>query len=288
MAEHCPEARRESRYAPKVPTSGRSVSSRQHPLVARFREAARRPGEAVLLDGVHLVAEAIAAGLTVDVTAFDRDALARPEIARLADMRGIGEVVIVTESVLDAMSPTRTPMGVVALARRPHHDPGGVMSGDPPLIVVAVDVQDPGNLGALLRAAEAGGATAVVATMGSADAFGWKALRGSMGSAFRLPIVRVRDAFEALATVRGASGLRVAATVPIDGVLMSHADLTGPLAILVGAEGSGLPDDVVAAADLRVSIPMAPRVESLNVAVATALLVYEAGRQRAIESTKAV
>ncbi len=287
-AKHSPGVMPESRYAANVPSTGRSVSSRQHPLVGRFREAARRPGETMLLDGAHLVAEAIAAGLTVDVTAIDRDALARPEVARLADMRGIGEVIIVTESVLDAMSPTRTPMGVVALARRPRHNPAGAISGDPPLIVVAVDVQDPGNLGALVRAAEAGGATAVVATIGSADAFGWKALRGSMGSAFRLPIVRVRDAFEALAAVRGASGLRVAATVPIDGVPMSHADLTGPLAILVGAEGAGLPDDVVAAADLRVSIPMAPGVESLNVAVATALLVYEAGRQRALQRSKAL
>jgi TrmH family RNA methyltransferase len=99
-----------------------------------------------------------------------------------------------------------------------------------------------------------------------------------------LPIVRVRDAAEALSTVRSVAGLRVAATVLVDGVPMNEADLTGPLALVVGAEGSGLPEDFIAAADLQVSIPMAPRVESLNVAVATALLVYEARRQRSLDT----
>jgi TrmH family RNA methyltransferase len=101
-----------------------------------------------------------------------------------------------------------------------------------------------------------------------------------MGSAFRLPIARVADAGEAIALVRRVSGLRIAATVATQGVVMGQADLTGALALVVGSEGVGLPDEVVAAADLSVTIPMAPHVESLNVAVATALLVYEARRQR--------
>jgi TrmH family RNA methyltransferase len=154
------------------------------------------------------------------------------------------------------------------------------IAGERPMVVVAVDVQDPGNVGALVRSAEAGGATGVVATSGSADPFGWKALRGAMGSAFRLPIARVADAGEAIALVRRVAGLRIAATVATQGVVMGQADLTGALALVVGSEGAGLPDEVVAAADLKVTIPMTPRVESLNVAVATALLVYEARRQR--------
>jgi RNA methyltransferase, TrmH family len=90
----------------------------------------------------------------------------------------------------------------------------------------------------------------------------------------------VADASEAIALVRRVAGLRIAATVATQGVVMSQADLTGALALVIGSEGAGLPDEVVAAADLRVTIPMTPRVESLNVAVATALLVYEARRQR--------
>ena len=265
---------------PLVPSTIRHVSSRQHPLVARFREVARRPGDTMLLDGSHLLAEALASGVLVEVAAFQREALERPEISRLSRSRGIVHVVTASDSVVSAISPTRTPAGVVAIAQRPGNDPSAAIAGERPMVIVAVDVQDPGNMGALVRSAEAGGATAVIATSGSADPFGWKALRGAMGSAFRLPIARVADATEAIALVRRVAGLRIAATVATEGVVMSEADLTGKLALVVGSEGAGLPDEVVAVADLRVTIPMAPRVESLNVAVATALLVYEARRQR--------
>ena len=265
---------------PVVPPPIRHVSSRQHPLVARFRDAARRPGDTILLDGPHLVAEALASGIVVEVAAFQRDALGDPELLRLSGAPAIEDVVTVSDQVIAALSPTRSPSGVVALAQRPRIDPLA-KDGRPPLVIVAVDVQDPGNMGALMRSAEAGGATGVIATSASADPFGWKALRGAMGSAFRLHVGRVRHAREAIELARRVPGLRVVATVNSRGVPMGEADLTGPLALVVGSEGSGLPEDVLSEADLLVSIPMAPRVESLNVAVATALLIYEARRQRA-------
>lgn len=264
---------------PVVPSLPRHVSSRQHSLVARFRDA-RRSADVMLLDGPHLIAEALASGIAVEVAAFEREALRSQELSRLANRRGIGEVVTVSDAVMAAISPTRTPVGVVALADRPRIDPAAAVAGSEPLIVVAVDVQDPGNMGALIRSAEAGGATGVVATTGSADPFGWKALRGAMGSAFRLPIARVADAYDAMTLVRRVAGLRIAATVRSAGIAMNEADLTGALALFVGSEGTGLPDDVVAQAELRITIPMAPPVESLNVAAATAVLVYEARRQR--------
>jgi len=149
-----------------------------------------------------------------------------------------------------------------------------------PLVVIAADVQDPGNFGALLRSAEAGGATGVIATESGADPFGWKALRGAMGSAFRLPVARVSDGAAAVALAR-SHGLRVAAAIGRGGTPMSDADLTGPLALVVGGEGSGLLEALVTAADARITIPMTPPVESLNVSVAAALLVFEARRQRA-------
>src|SRR5262249_42310117 len=113
-----------------------------------------------------------------------------------------------------------------------------------------------------------------------ADPMGWKAVRGSMGSVLRLPVLRVADAEAALALAR-RHGVRCAAAVRDEGEPMGDADLTGPLAIVVGGEGSGLSHATIEASDLRVSIPMAPQVESLNVATAAALLVYEARRQRA-------
>jgi TrmH family RNA methyltransferase len=144
---------------------------------------------------------------------------------------------------------------------------------------MAYDVQDPGNLGAVARAAEAAGATGVFVCGRSADPFGWKALRGSMGSAFRLPIVSCPAADEAVAAVR-ARGLRVLALTARDGASLYDMDLRGPSALLVGGEGAGLSDDIAALTDARVSIPMRPPVESLNVAVAAAVALYEAARQR--------
>jgi TrmH family RNA methyltransferase len=145
--------------------------------------------------------------------------------------------------------------------------------------VVACDVQDPGNLGAMIRVAEGSGATGFIAAGECADVYGWKAMRGSMGSALRLPIAIERDAMRALGAAR-AHGCRVLATVPRGGVEFFKADLRRPVALLLGGEGRGLTPELIDDADERVTIPMTPPVESLNVAVATALITYEARRQR--------
>ena len=229
----------------------------------------------MLLDGVHLVRDALDAGIALTAIAISDTAAAKSEISTLcADL----PTTVVSEGVLAAMSPARTPSGIVALAERPLHRPEAALTGVP-LVLVAVGIQDPGNLGAVIRSAEAGGATGVFATSDCADPFHWKALRGAMGSAFRLPVVRVADAEAALHLLRMAA-IPTAAAVREGGVPMDQSPLAGPVALLLGSEGAGLPRAIVEAADLRVGIPMAPRVESLNVAVAAALLVYEVRRQR--------
>src|SRR5262249_36962638 len=149
-----------------------------------------------------------------------------------------------------------------------------------PLVVIAVDVQDPGNVGAMARVAEAGGATGMIVAGATADPFGWKALRGSMGSSLRLPLA-IADADAALGDARGR-GCRILATVPRHGRAIHEVDLRGPIAVVVGGEARGLSPAIVDAADDRVSIPMDEPVESLNVAVAAALIVYEARRQRLV------
>jgi len=256
-----------------------SITSRRNPLVARFRDAAERGSNGLmLLDGAHLLSEALDAGVEVTDVAIANGAAERPELSALR--RRVPHAVLASDIVIAAMSPARSPSGVVALARRPVEGTSGMFSRGTPLVVIAVDVQDPGNFGALLRSAEAGGATGVIATESGADPFGWKALRGAMGSAFRLPVARVSDGAAAVALAR-SHGLRVAAAIGRGGTPMSDADLTGPLALVVGGEGSGLLEALVTAADARITIPMTPPVESLNVSVAAALLVFEARRQRA-------
>lgn len=260
------------------------VTSRRHPIVADCRALARGRGDLpdrVLLDGIHLVEEAVKAGLLVETAAIDEAMLARPEGSALANAltEAGADVVSVTRPVLEALSPVTTPSGIVAIAHRPGYSLEAVLSHPPQLAVVGVDIQDPGNLGAIARTAEAAGATGLVLCGASADPFGWKALRGSMGSLLRLPAVARIPWPEAVAAAR-AAGVAVVATLPRGGKPPDETDLTGPVAFLLGGEGPGLPPEAAAAADVAVSILMRPQVESLNVSVAAALLVYEAARQR--------
>ncbi len=263
-----------------MPAATTRITSRHNPIVARYRAAARGDDARVLLDGAHLVSEAVAAGIVVEHAAVADDAAAHGDLRELTGrLRDAGvEIVAVSGLVMDALSPVRSPGAIVAIAQRPA-DRADVYAGRDPLVVVACDVQDPGNLGAIVRVAEAGGASGVITTSGTADPFGWKALRGSMGSALRLPLQRVADAAVAAADAR-ARGCRIVATTPHGGRSLFDLDLRQPTAVLIGGEGPGLPAPIVAAADERVTIPMRPPVESLNAAVTAALVVYEARRQR--------
>ncbi|MFN2444263.1 MAG: TrmH family RNA methyltransferase [Vicinamibacterales bacterium] len=257
------------------------ITSRQHAIVGRYRRAARGDATLALIDGWHLLQEAVAAVLPIVEIAVEATrvpAAASQAVVDQAARRG-ARVLTVSSSVMDALSPVKTPSGVVALVERPEGDWGRLRTTKDALIVMAVGLQDPGNTGALIRAAEAGGATGVVLAGVSADPWGWKALRAAMGSTFRMPVVTEADPTTVYRLLRAAR-VRLFATTPRAGRSIYDADLRSPSAMIVGNEGTGLDDDLVAAADEAISIPMCPPVESLNVAVATALLVYEAARQR--------
>jgi TrmH family RNA methyltransferase len=190
-------------------------------------------------------------------------------------------VLSVSETVLAAMSPVQTPSGILAIAEVTPVRLERVMEGTLPLVAVLAGVQDPGNLGAVVRTAEAAGATGLVACPPSADPFGWKALRGAMGSTFRLPVPHRVPLHEALLAARH-HGLIVVAAVPRGGVPMRDFDFRRPIAIMLGGEGAGLDATHLVHADERVTIPMKPPVESLNVAVSAAIILYEASRQRGV------
>jgi TrmH family RNA methyltransferase len=259
----------------------RRISSRHNPLVLRFRAAIKGDDPAaILLDGPHLVSEALEAPLAIEHVIVASSDLNRPEISDLLERlaRAGADIATAPSAVMAAVSPVRSPSPIVALAQRPNGSASRTRTGTP-FIAVAYDVQDPGNVGAISRVAEAAGATALIAGGRSADPFGWKALRGSMGSALRLPVSVERDAQHIVNLLRERR-CRIAAATPRDGTSIYDADLKGPLAILVGGEGAGLPAAFLDSADLTLSIPMTPPVESLNAAVAAAVLLYEARRQR--------
>jgi TrmH family RNA methyltransferase len=263
----------------------RRISSRQNPLVQVFRELARapEPGGRLLLDGAHLVQEARRAGLSFESVAIASDSLsADGEAAHLAltlDRDGF-DVVEVPDAVYAVMSPVSTPSGIAAIGVRETTPPGALWQRPDAFLVTAVDVQDPGNVGGLIRTAEAGGATGALLCGASANPFSWKSLRGSMGSAFRLPIVTGQTAASAVIEMR-RHDIRSVAAVARDGADPDAIDWRGRVALVLGGEGPGLPADIVAQCDRRVTIPMNPLVESLNVGVAAAVLIYAARRQRA-------
>lgn len=265
-----------------MPSEYPFISSRQHPLVQQCRDLAGRHAEGrALLDGEHLVAEAVAARVPLDLVLADAGHLAQsvslPGLLREARAGGT-EIVTAPAGVLDAASPVRSPSPVVAIARLQPARLEALLTA-PALIVVAARVQNPGNLGAMVRVADAFGATGLVATHGTAWPFGWKALRGAMGSAFRLPIAIADDEVDLVTRLR-ASGITNIATTADGECTPDRADLRVPLALWMGAEGHGLAPALVNLADLRVRIAMRAGVDSLNVSTATAVLLYEARRQR--------
>jgi TrmH family RNA methyltransferase len=256
------------------------ISSRQNPLVKLFREAADRAPGLMLLDGAHLVEEAIASGIGVEAVAMRDDLADGAREALVRDAARLGaRVAVVTGSVLSAISPVRQPSGIVAIARRPATTLADALEGSPQLVLVLSGIQDPGNVGAIIRSADAAGVTGIITTGGTADPFGPKALRGSMGSAFRVPLASGQQ-LDGAAHAARARGLRVLAAVPRGGTPLPRCDLRAPAAVLLGGEGAGLPAEVLALADEQLSIPMRPPVESLNVSIAAALVAYEAQRQR--------
>jgi len=231
-----------------------------------------------VIEGPTLLREALAA--TVPLT----DVFVTPDADEglVTDASARGAVVRwVTADVLARAVDTVTPQGVAAIARRIDVtvDDAVAAAAVGPLALVLVDVADPGNAGTLLRAAEAAGAAAVLFCGGSVDPCNPKCVRASAGALFHLPVAIGGEA-EAVLERLGEVGVRTAATVVRGGTPYDEADLAGPLAIVLGSEAHGLAAGLVEAIDLRLTIPMAGRSESLNVAMAGSVLCFESLRQR--------
>ena len=262
----------------------KTISSRHNTVVQAFRELARTPdatGTRLLLDGVHLIEDAHRAGHVVETLAVAASRSADTEEGALARTLGLQghNVLVVSDRTFAAMSPVRAPSGIVAIVRHRPADSGAIGRREHGFVVIADQVQDPGNVGAIIRAAEAGGATGALMCGASASPFSWKAIRGSMGSILRFPVAAGMAVSEAIDNIHESGG-RVIAAARRGGRPPEAMDWRGHVALLVGGEGAGLDAGVLARADDLVTIPMASPVESLNVAVAAALLVYAARRQR--------
>jgi TrmH family RNA methyltransferase len=259
------------------------IDSPRNPRVHQVRRLRDRRFRAdrsrFVLEGEVLFREAVAAGLRLEAVYVTDAFAADPARRRLLDAAPAGGVFRVSQRAMEAMAETEAPQGILAVAELPRRDPWEALSGPAPLALVLDGVQDPGNVGTLLRAAWAFGAAAAWCGPGTADPWGPKSLRAAAGATFRIAVAVTGDAAEVCRALR-ARGFSVWGLVPRGGVELPAADLGGAVALAVGAEGPGLSPGV-AAASRPLTIPMPGRAESLNAAVAGAVALYEAVRQRA-------
>ncbi len=256
-----------------------AISSRTNARVKQLRAAfsgnTRLSEGLVAIEGDHLLEEALRSGITPAIVFIsERRELSHP-FSRST------EIVRLTEDAFASAAETRSPQGIAALIRPPAYRLENILDQPSPLILIAAGLQDPGNLGTLVRSAEAFGAAGVLTTPGTVSAWNQKALRASVGSIFRTAIVAVTQVDVTQIQTRGIA-LMAAVGSEGDGVQSVQAvDLTHSCAIMIGNEGVGLADEWLALATSRITIPCPGPVESLNAAVAGSLLLYEASRQRA-------
>jgi TrmH family RNA methyltransferase len=238
--------------------------------------AERRKSGLCVLDGAHLLAAFLDAGGKPEEVMVSRAGAADPEVARLVERSAPARVTLLGDSLYDALSTVESPTGVIAAVRPPSPRPAPPTAS---LALLLEDIQDPGNVGTLLRSAAAAGADHVLLSPACAFAWSPKVLRAAMGAHFALNVVERADLAGYLATFRGTS---VALAGKGDRSLYA-LDLRGPVALLVGNEGAGLSQPLLDAATVRARIPIARRMESLNAAAAGTVALFEAARQRAVK-----
>jgi RNA methyltransferase, TrmH family len=261
------------------------ISSRDNALLRQARLV--RDGKSddlIFIEGLRLSEEALQSGLEIEAVIYSDEIAEKERVARFLEAVGLvcQRLASVSEKLLETISFTKTPQGIILLAQRPESEKARLEIPAPrPLVVILHGINNPVNVGAIIRSAEAAGATGIITTANTADPFSPKSLRGAMGSAFRLPIWRGARYEEVLRWCEAHKISTVCADLKAD-TLYTDLDWTKPSALIVGPESTGLSEEDVAAADQAVRINMHGQVESLNVGVAAGILLYEAARQRAL------
>jgi RNA methyltransferase, TrmH family len=265
--------------------NSKPITSRDNSLLRRAR--AVRDGkidDLIFVEGMRLCEEALTSNLQIDVAIYSDHFACKDRAAKLIAQLSAraNSSASVSEKLLESISYTKTPQGIVLLAKRPPSDVDNLTKGQPakPLLLMLHETNNPVNVGAILRTAEAAGATGIIATANTADPFSPKALRGAMGSAFRLPVWRGGAFADVLEWCRARKFQVISADVSASSVF-TEIDWKKPSVLLVGRESTGLSVEELASADRAVRIPMKGPAESLNVAVAAGIILFEAARQRA-------
>src|SRR5579863_391388 len=266
----------------------RRIEGRHNQILKELRQAFTRAERTedghCAIEGVRIVEEAIRSGLRFQAIFFRESAQNLAE--RLLPQIGAQvETLLLPDKLFDGTVPSETPQGVAALVRLKTFSVEDVLERlQVGPVIVVVGLQDPGNLGTILRSAEAFGSAGVILVEGTVSPFNSKVIRASAGSIFRLPVMIAKTAggLEEISAKLRVQNVRLIATSSHKGAPLDQANLTGPMAIFIGSEGAGLPRAVLAQADELIAIPHQPQVESLNAGVAGSIMLYESARQRRI------
>ena len=248
-------------------------------LLSKARE--RKKNKEYVVEGVRMVSE-VPADLLVKIYMSERFHSNNPEyVHELVKKQGISSdsIEIVADNVFDRMSQTQTPQGIMAVVRMKDSSISDMLT-DNPLLILVENLQDPGNLGTILRTAEGAGVTGILMDRECVDIYNPKTIRSTMGSIYRMPFLIVDDA---VGFVKGLKARKICTyAAHLHGVhSYREEDYTKGTAFLIGNEGNGLTDAMAEAAECLIRIPMEGKVESLNAAIASAVLMYEAHGQRA-------
>jgi RNA methyltransferase, TrmH family len=258
----------------------RRVTSAQNALLKEMRKAFAT-GEAMAgafpVEGFKLIEEAIRSGAKIRAVVFSESGVARAE-RLLQQLSSQAETVVVSDKIFSGVVDTEAPQGVAAMVAIKEQSLDSLLAVPEPLLLVAAGLQDPGNLGTIIRCAEAFSATGVVLGERTVSRFNPKTVRASAGSIFRLSCVKTKHD-ELLAKLR-EKHVRMLATSAHKGDPIDDAVLTGAIAIFIGNEGAGLPREMLAQMDGLITIPQSEKVESLNAGVSASIIMYEAARQR--------
>jgi RNA methyltransferase, TrmH family len=258
------------------------ITSLQNPRVKQIvklrDDKKQRQSEGLMLvEGYDEISLALAAGH------FPRTLFIAPELVRREIKDVTTEILTVSPAVFGKMSYRENPDGWLGIFPIPRTSLDDLNLSPSPMIIVAESVEKPGNLGAILRTADAAHVDAVLVCDPRVDAFSPNAVRASRGAIFTVPVVETKSA-QALVYLQ-KRGIRILAATPSAEAAYTRQDLSLPLAVVVGTEDQGLSEFWMSQADVKVKIPMMGKVNSLNVSIATALIVYEAVRQRAVHNT---
>jgi TrmH family RNA methyltransferase len=260
----------------------REITSPTNSLLKVFRRAladgVTRDG-LLAVEGPHLVEEALSAATVTVHSVLVSTSGATKLRGLLERLLREAEVAQVANSLFQKVAQTEMPQGIAALVELPRHDLTSILAAKDALLLVACGVQDPGNLGTMMRSAQAFGATALMTLKETVSPFNPKVVRSSAGAVFRLPIFHDLGVDQLFGALR-ALGVCIVAADRHSPASLADADLRGAVAFLIGREASGLPPEIAREANLLLSIPIRPETDSVNAATAASIFLYEAARQR--------